>query len=90
MCGKFTALASWSELVAFSQPLVMSSSDDGQGSGDSPGEGSNDSARRHALGPGVETGREAGSGQNAGEPLGVAAVGDVGFNAGIHRDADGT
>jgi putative SOS response-associated peptidase YedK len=36
MCGKFTALASWSEVVAFSRPLT------GQGGGDGPGEGSND------------------------------------------------
>ena len=50
MCGKFTALASWSELVAFSQPLVMNSSDDGQGSGDSPGEGSNDAIVTYRVG----------------------------------------
>ena len=36
MCGKFTALASWSEVVDFSQPFT---SDSG---GDGPGEGSND------------------------------------------------
>jgi putative SOS response-associated peptidase YedK len=36
MCGKFTALASWSEVVAFSQPLT-----DRGGDGE-PGEGSND------------------------------------------------
>ena len=36
MCGKFTALASWSEVVAFSQPLTEG------GGGDGPGEGSND------------------------------------------------
>lgn len=36
MCGKFTALASWREVVAFSQPLTE------QGGSDGPGEGSND------------------------------------------------
>ena len=36
MCGKFTALASWSEVVAFSQPLTEG------GGGEGPGEGSND------------------------------------------------
>ncbi|CAN5768362.1 hypothetical protein BH11PSE3_BH11PSE3_10520 [soil metagenome] len=36
MCGKFTALASWSEVVAFSQPLAE------QGGDAAPGEGSND------------------------------------------------
>ena len=50
MCGKFTALASWSELVAFSQPLVMSSSDDGQGSGEATGEGSNDAVVTYRVG----------------------------------------
>jgi len=35
MCGKFTALASWSEVVAFSQPLI-------EGGGDRAGDGSND------------------------------------------------
>jgi hypothetical protein len=38
MCGKFTALASWAEVVAFSQPLT-----EGDRGGDAPGEGgSND------------------------------------------------
>ena len=50
MCGKFTALASWSELVAFSQPLVMSSSDDGQGGGEAAGEGGNDSVVTYRVG----------------------------------------
>ncbi|WP_428669045.1 SOS response-associated peptidase family protein [Reyranella sp.] len=36
MCGKFTALASWSEVAAFSQPLTEG------GGGDGPGDGSND------------------------------------------------
>ena len=36
MCGKFTALASWGEVVAFSQPLTE------HGRSDGPGEGSND------------------------------------------------
>lgn len=36
MCGKFTALASWREVVAFSQPLTD------QGNDGEPGEGSND------------------------------------------------
>jgi putative SOS response-associated peptidase YedK len=31
MCGKFTAQASWREVVAFSQPLTVSSSDGGGG-----------------------------------------------------------
>lgn len=38
MCGKFTALASWSEVVAFSQALTQSGGGDGPGGG----EGSND------------------------------------------------
>lgn len=38
MCGKFTALASWSEVVEFSQPLTERRG--GRG-GDGPGEGSN-------------------------------------------------
>jgi hypothetical protein len=36
MCGKFTALASWSEVVAFSQPLTES----GGGEGPSGDDGS--------------------------------------------------
>jgi putative SOS response-associated peptidase YedK len=39
MCGKFTALASWSEVHAFSQPLTEQGR---RGGGDGPGEGSND------------------------------------------------
>jgi putative oxidoreductase len=35
MCGKFTALASWSEVVAFSQPLT-------EGSGGQSGDGGGD------------------------------------------------
>lgn len=38
MCGKFTALASWAEVVAFSQPLT----EQGGGDGGELGEGSND------------------------------------------------
>jgi hypothetical protein len=38
MCGKFTALASWSEVVAFSQPLTES----GGGEGPSGDDDSND------------------------------------------------
>jgi hypothetical protein len=38
MCGKFTALASWSEVVAFSQPLTESGGGEGPGGDD----GSND------------------------------------------------
>jgi hypothetical protein len=38
MCGKFTALASWREVVAFSQPLA----EIGGGEGPSGDEGSND------------------------------------------------
>ena len=46
MCGKFTALASWSEVVAFSQPLTES------GGGDGPGgdEGSNDEIVTYRVG----------------------------------------
>jgi putative SOS response-associated peptidase YedK len=36
MCGKFTALASWSEVVTFSQPLTESGGGEGQG-GDEAG-----------------------------------------------------
>lgn len=38
MCGKFTAMSSWAEVVAFSQPLTSGGGDDGRGGGD----GSND------------------------------------------------
>jgi hypothetical protein len=31
MCGKFKALASWSEVVAFSHPLTEQGGDDGPG-----------------------------------------------------------
>ena len=46
MCGKFTALASWSEVVAFSQPLTES------GGGEGPGgdEGSNDEIVTYRVG----------------------------------------
>ena len=40
MCGKFTAMSSWSEVVAFSQALTETGSD---ASGDKGGGGSNDS-----------------------------------------------
>jgi hypothetical protein len=46
MCGKFTALASWSEVVAFSQPLTESGGDEGP-SGD---EGSNDEIVTYRVG----------------------------------------
>ena len=42
MCGKFTALASWSEVVAFSQPLIASGGEDGPRRGDGGDGGSND------------------------------------------------
>jgi hypothetical protein len=42
MCGKLTAVASWSEVVAFSQPPIASDGDDGLGRGDGAGHGSND------------------------------------------------
>ena len=46
MCGKFTALASWSEVVAFSQPLTES------GGGEEPGgdDGSNDEIVTYRVG----------------------------------------
>ena len=46
MCGKFTALASWSEVVAFSQPLTES----GDGEGPSGDEGSNDEIVTYRVG----------------------------------------
>ena len=45
MCGKFTALASWSEVVAFSQPLTESGG--GEGRGD---DGSNDEIVTYRVG----------------------------------------
>jgi len=45
MCGKFTALASWSEVVAFSQPLTESGGGEGPG-----GEGSNDEIVTYRVG----------------------------------------
>ncbi|MEK7994670.1 MAG: hypothetical protein AAB403_12770 [Planctomycetota bacterium] len=47
MCGKFTALASWSEVVAFSQPLTESG---GGGEGSDDGEGSNDAIVTYRVG----------------------------------------
>src|ERR1700741_4382096 len=44
MCGKFTAQASWAEVVDFSQPLTES------GGGDSGGEGSNDEVVTYRVG----------------------------------------
>ena len=44
MCGKFTALASWSEVVEFSQPLAE------QGGSDGPGEGGNDEVVTYRVG----------------------------------------
>jgi len=46
MCGKFTALASWSDVVTFSQPLTES--DGGEGSGAE--EGSNDEIVTYRVG----------------------------------------
>ena len=46
MCGKFTALASWSEVVAFSQPLAES----GGGEGPSGDDGSNDEIVTYRVG----------------------------------------
>src|SRR4030088_938135 len=46
MCGKFTALASWSEVVAFSQPLAES----GGGEGPGGGEDSNDEIVTYRVG----------------------------------------
>jgi putative SOS response-associated peptidase YedK len=46
MCGKFTALASWREVVDFSQPLTEQR---GGGEGD-PGEGSNDEIVTYHVG----------------------------------------
>jgi putative SOS response-associated peptidase YedK len=45
MCGKFTALASWSEVVAFSEPLTEN------GGGDaSDGDGGNDEIVTYRVG----------------------------------------
>ena len=44
MCGKFTALASWSEVVDFSQPLTES------GGGEGGNEGSNDEIVTYRVG----------------------------------------
>ena len=44
MCGKFTALASWSEVVDFSQPLTES------GGGESGDEGANDEIVTYRVG----------------------------------------
>src|SRR5580692_6006813 len=46
MCGKFTALASWSEVVAFSQPLTESGGGEGPGGED----GSNDEIVTYRVG----------------------------------------
>jgi putative SOS response-associated peptidase YedK len=46
MCGKFTALASWSEVVAFSQPLTERGGGEGQGGDD----GSNDEIVTYRVG----------------------------------------
>src|SRR5882757_9917422 len=46
MCGKFTALASWSEVVAFSQPLTES----GEGEGPGGDDGSNDEIVTYRVG----------------------------------------
>jgi putative SOS response-associated peptidase YedK len=46
MCGKFTALASWSEVVAFSQPLTESGGGEGPGGDD----GSNDEIVTYRVG----------------------------------------
>ena len=46
MCGKFTALSSWSEVVAFSQPLTES----GGGEGPSGDDGSNDEIVTYRVG----------------------------------------
>src|SRR5258707_15659978 len=46
MCGKFTALASWSEVVAFSQPLTES----GGGDGPSGEDGRNDEIVTYRVG----------------------------------------
>lgn len=52
MCGKFTALASWSEVVAFSQPLVRQSGreEDGSPVGGDIGAGSNDAILTFRVG----------------------------------------
>jgi hypothetical protein len=47
MCGKFTALASWSEVVAFSQPLTESGGGDEGPSGE---DGSNDEIVTYRVG----------------------------------------
>jgi hypothetical protein len=44
MCGKFTAQASWSEVVDFSQPLAES------GGGESGDEGGNDEIVTYRVG----------------------------------------
>ena len=46
MCGKFTALASWSEVVAFSQPLAEGGGGEGPGGDD----GSNDEIVTYRVG----------------------------------------
>ncbi len=46
MCGKFTALASWSDVVTFSQPLTES----GGGEGSGAEEGSNDEIVTYRVG----------------------------------------
>jgi hypothetical protein len=46
VCGKFTSLASWSEVVAFSQALTES----GGGEGPGGGEGGNDEIVTYRVG----------------------------------------
>ena len=46
MCGKFTAMSSWREVVEFSQPLTES----GGGKGQGDGEGSNDEIVTYRVG----------------------------------------
>jgi putative SOS response-associated peptidase YedK len=50
MCGKFTALSSWSEVVTFSQPLTDSGGGEGQGGDEASNEGSNDEIVTYRVG----------------------------------------
>ncbi len=50
MCGKFTALASWSEVVAFSQPLTAGGGGEAHAGGEPGAEGSNDAIVTYRVG----------------------------------------
>ena len=78
MCGEFTALSSWAEVVAFSRPLAEQGGGEGGDPGDSlepvhaPGPACADAGLRHGDGAGERADRLDGAGRTGAKSAATA------------------